>query len=205
MVELTGEDKKYIDNTKTEVIPGVIFDHIKFLDNRFGEGSGEKVIKEMASLGYDLDVEEIKNKYSVPASLFIAFLVVGKRLFDMNDEDMRQMGKEEARFSFILRFISRFLVSLKTIMKNCDTFWKKYFPEGGEMCLVSFEEEERKIVVELSDFVGHPDYCRFLEGYITQLFRLASGKEGEVREEGCYFEDVFNQDKEAKHRFVINW
>ncbi len=200
MVQLKEEDKKHIESTTgTFAVRGVI-DHLKVIEKEHGKEMVDKIEKEMKDLGYGLDFSKLKMMDEVPTSFYIAFNVVEKELLELDEEGMRDMGRKAAKLSFLLRFASQLLVSIRTLCDNADKAWKKYYKNSGEVHLLEMNEKEGKIVFEVRDFVGHPVHCRFLEGYFGQIVSFVTGKEVDCKEESCHF-----QEGDKTHRFILTW
>lgn len=200
MITLTERDKKYIESNKDSFysVKG-LRERLFMIRKNFGKKGEEKVIKEMKDQGFDFDLSEIKKKKTMPYSLFIAFLVVEAKVFDYNDKDLRSIGKEMTKTSYITRFLSKFLVSPDMIANNADRMWRRY--NSGKLVVKEMDEENKRSVLEIRDAPpGHPYFCRTLEGYIGGIFSLAVGKEAKCREEKCPFKDEGNI-----HRFVVTW
>ncbi len=200
MVTLTKKDKEYIDSTKGKLVARGIFDHLPVMERMFGKGAPEKVEKEMRRLGYGINFSETKISDKIPTSSYIAFLVTQKYVFNLEEKDFRKIGTETAKLSFLLKFVSKFLVSLEAICENSNVAWKKYYYEGGELHITEVNKEEKKVTAELRDFVGHPVHCCYLEGYFAQIMFFVLGGKVTCREEACPFKDGGDI-----HRFVITW
>jgi len=199
MINLTEKDKEYIEKTEGDFAARGVSDHLYILRREYGEGVVDKLQKEINELGYDIDIKGIKENKNIPASFYIVFLLIERELFNLDEDGMRKIGKESAKRSFLLRFASNLLISMKTLSKHANTGWRKYY-EKGNLYSPSLDMEKKEAVVELTDFVGHPVHCRYLEGYFSQLVYFVTGKEATCREEECMFEgggDI--------HRFVIKW
>lgn len=197
MINLSKEDKDYTNRTKGNIASRAVSDHLSVLKEKFGEGVEEKMQKEVNDLGYDIDILNVRERKTVPIAFYVTFLVIERELFNLDNEGMRELGRESAKRSFLLRFASNLLISLDMMCKNANTGWRKYY-ETGEFKVTNFDKEKKEIVGEITNFVGHPDHCRFLEGYFEQLIFFVSGKKGRCREKDCIFID--NGDV---HRFII--
>lgn len=200
MVNLTKEDKKYINSNKgaSYYIKG-LSERLFMIRKNYGKKGVEKIEKEMQNLGYDFNISELKKKKVMPYDLFIAFLVVETKLFDYDDKKLRAIGREMTSVSYITRFLSKFLISPEALQKRASKMWKKYNP--GELEVKEMDEKNKRAAVEIrSDQPGHPFFCRNLEGYFEGIFSLVIGKDSKCREEKCPFKDRGNV-----HRFIITW
>jgi predicted hydrocarbon binding protein len=199
MISFSEKDKEYINRTKGVIVARGIHDHLNVLRKKFDNNAPQKIADEMKKLGYNQDFLHIKETESMPTSVYMAFLLAEKQLFNLDDEGVRELGRGAAKISFLLRFASRLLISPEILRKNANFAWKKYFKEGGELKIVELDMENRRLVGEIYDFVGHPVHCTYLEGYFSEILFFVIGKKGECREEKCVFKgDEF-------HRFVLTW
>lgn len=200
MVTLSKEDKKYINKNKgaSFFVKGLL-EHLSVIEKDYGKEGVEKIEKEMQRLGYDFDISKLKKERVMSYSLFMAFLVVETKLFDYDEERLRAVGREMVTFSYVRKFLSKFLISPEIMAKNANKVWKKYHP--GELKVKELDKKNHKMVFEIvSDYPGHPFYCRNLEGYIGGIFSMIVGKEAKCREKEC----VFKQGGKT-HRFVMSW
>ncbi len=197
MITLEEKDKEYINNSKGTYAARGVIDNLNVIRQEFGKEGEEKIKEEMKKLGYD--IYGIKGGEKINVDLFLTFLVVKKQLFNLDDEGVREMAAKAAKFSFFIRFASRFLASLETICRNADAAWHKYH-DSGNLYITEVDKEKKRITGEVHGFLGHPVYCLFLEGYFAQIIFFVLGTKVVCREEGCPFKDGGDI-----HRFVITW
>ncbi len=197
MITFSEKEKELINRTEGTYSARGITDVLSALERKFGEETREKTKREMAEMGYD--ISEIKETTIIPVSYFIVLLLVQQKLFDLSDEDAREVARESAKISFLLKFASKLLVSLETLCKKANVAWRKYY-NSGELQVVEINKEEKRIVAELSNFVGHPVHCLHLEGYFEQILFFVIGKTVTCREEKCPFKNEGDV-----HRFVVTW
>ncbi len=202
MVTLTEKDKKYIENTEGTVLARAAIDHLTVLERKHGKKVKGDIKREMENVGYSLDTFKIKPAERIPTSHYMAFFVVEKQLFNLDDEGIREMGRETAKMSFLLRFASSLLISIETLCKNSNVAWNKYYRGGGgELYITELKKEEKILRGELRNFLGHPIHCRYMEGYFGQVVSLVAGGEAKCREEKC----PFSEEESNVHRFMATW
>ena len=153
----------------------------------------------MAKLGYHFKFNEIKSFHWYPLNLNILYLVIAKEAFDWDDETIQENGRFSAKVSLIAKFMMKYFISLRRCFDEAGNFWRKYYMVG-ELKTVEFNEKDRLAVLVLSDFVGHPAYCRMLKGYFWQIISYVAPKEKlKVEEIECV-------SKGGKvHRFKVTW
>lgn len=200
MINLSQKDKEYIDKTEGLFSSRGIRDTFNIFEKKVGAEGVEDIIEEMKNQGYDLDPVIKGEQKEIPVKFFVAFLVVAQKLFNLTDEEIKEMGREGGKLSFFLRFASKLLISVDILYKNADVGWKKYYKDGGgDLCAVELDKNNCKTVLELRNFVGHPAHCLYIEGYMEQLLLLVTGKKATCEEKECLFNDG------RVHRFVITW
>ncbi len=197
MITLNEKEKELVDSTEGTYSARGITDVLFALEQKFGAEAKEKTKREMAEMGYD--VSKVKETTTVPVSYFIVLLLVQQKLFDLSDEDVRGVARESAKISFLLKFASKLLVSLEVLCKSANVGWRKYY-NSGELQVTEINKEKKRIVAELSNFVGHPVHCIHLEGYFEQILFFVIGKTVTCREEKCPFKNEGDV-----HRFVVTW
>ncbi len=198
MLSLTEKDKDSINKETGKYSVRGFFDDMEFIERKFGKEKLEELKKELGKS--NINVFDYKKTKEVPISSYLTFLVLSRKFFNLSDEEMREMGRDSAKASFIIKFASRFLISIKTICNNSQEAWERYHKNAGSFKVAQVDEENKKIVTEIHNFKGHPDYCLHLEGFFEQLIFFVTGKKGRCREESCALKD----DSEV-HRFVVTW
>ncbi len=193
----TEEEKNHINKTKGTHSSRGILDTLIAIEKLFGEEERKKVEKAIKEEGYN--ILEMKKKINIPVNSFIAFLILEKKILHLNEEKMREVARETAKISFLLKFVSRFFVSLDMLAKNADNAWKKYY-NCGELKIIDINKKEKKAVAEVRNFWGHPTHCRYLEGYLEEIVFFVLGKKTKCREANC----PFKNDGDV-HRFLITW
>lgn len=197
MINLTEQDKKYIDSNHSlcNTSRGTI-DFLNIVERKFGEGKKEIIIKEMKEL--EFDISDLKESTAIPLRNFIAMLVVTKEALNLKDEDMYEIGREGGKISFLFKFASRLLVSIEAICENVNNAWHKYYREG-DFQIIELDKERKRITAEIRDFKGHPLHCKYLEGFFSQMFFFITGKKTKCYEEECVFKGG------NAHRYILEW
>jgi predicted hydrocarbon binding protein len=200
MVTFSEKDIEYINNTKGLFSLRGIKDTLKIFEEKFSRGDVEKIIVEMKEKGYDIEEILRDDKKDVSVNYFIVFLLVAQKVLNISDDGIKEMGREGGKLSFLLRFASMLLISVDVLYKNANVGWKKYYKnEAGELHGIELDKENKRTVLELRDFVGHPVHCKYIEGYMEQLIFFVTGKKTHCEETGCVFKG------DNSHRFLVTW
>ncbi len=201
MIVISKEDKKYIEETNGVFSCRGIRDTLDIIRGSYGEEKASEIIEEMNKLGYDITPLIKREKQTETISCFVVLLLVLKKNLNLNNDDIKDIGKNTAKISFLLKITSRFIVSIDVLCNNANAAWKKYYIEGGgELCSVILDKENHHVVLELRNFVGHPAHCSFITGYIEQIFCFVTGNKKTICNET---ECLFNGGK--VHRYEVRW
>lgn len=196
MVNLTEQDKEYINSNKGSYTARGVIDLLVTVEKKLGIEKRSKIVEEMKMLG--LDLSGIKETSIIPLTTFITLLIVKKQVLNLSDEEIYDLGREAAKLSFVLKYASRLLLSLDVICKNANVGWHKYY-KTGELTVTELNKEERRIKGEVRNFTGHPIHCRYIEGYFAQMIFFVTGRETKCYEEEC----IFNGG--SVHRYVMTF
>jgi Holliday junction resolvase len=197
MINFNEEDKKYIDSNKGTYSARGVSDVLSTIEEKFGKEKKEEFKRAMQEAGYNVFFEGKESK-TIPLVTFIALIVGEKYFFEIEEEEVKEIGKESAKLSFLLKFASKLLASLDMLVKNANEGWRKYY-NTGELFIVEYNKEEKKIIGEVRDFLGHPLHCKHIEGYFEQIIFFVTGKKITCHEEEC----VFRGGK--VHRYIMRW
>ncbi len=201
MIVISEEEKKYIEETNGIFSGRGIRDTLNIIRKSHGEEKVSEIIEEMEKLGYDITPLIKGKKETETISCFVVLLLVLSIHLNLNNDDIKNIGKNTAKISFLLKFTSSLIVSIDILCNNANTAWKKYYIEGGgELCSVILDKENHHVALELRNFVGHPVHCSFITGYIEQIFCFVTGDKKTVCNET---ECLFNGGK--VHRYEVRW
>lgn len=199
MAKISKEEIEEIKQVEGEVMGVSLKEDLQFIQEKEGEEGLKKVEDEMGKLGYPLKFEEIKNFQWYPWYLNLLFLVVAKNIFQWDDETFRESGRFSAKVSIIAKIMVKYFISIRRCFEEAGNFWRKYYTVG-ELKTEEFNKKERFAVLVLSGVVGHPVFCRILDGYIWQVVAYVAPKEKlKVQEIEC----VFRGSK--IHKFKVTW
>ncbi len=198
---INNEDKDHIKNNKGRVLGRAILDQLKVLTHRYGNEVTENMEMEMKNAGYEIDLKNLKPSDKVPISYYMAFFVIEKQMFKLDDEGMREMGREVAKLSFFVKFASKYLISLEILCNNAQVGWDKYYQkEGGILKITELNKDKKFFTGEIYDFWGHPAHSRYVEGYFEKIVSFVTGCKTICREEKSPFDK-----KGDPHFFVVRW
>ncbi len=197
-----------LDELKNEIteimkIPGesrgiAIKSHANFIIKEKGVEGVEKLERVMAEAGHPISYKDIREMDFYPLGLETATIVAARRIFDFDDDKIREMGAFEAKTSLLVRVFMQYFISLETAAKQVSAMWKKNYT-AGNLKVQEINQEARKGVMVLEDFKAHPDHCISLEGYFASVVRMVVGTETSCRETKCIHKG------DSRHEFIISW
>ena len=166
---------------------GVIFRCIAdYVRERKGEEGVKRLEKEMENLGCPLDFDKVKNMAWYPVGLRAVVFIAAKRVFGWGDKEIRDMGYEAPKFSFIVKLILGCFGSPRAVFDLAPQHWKKHYTVGV-MEAAEWHKDEKNMwsIIRIKDFKLHPDLCIFLCGYFQRMAEFGGGKNVTSEETKC--------------------
>ena len=196
---LTEEKVNQLKEIKGKVRGAVFQTDASYIQSHFGAGGLELLAARLRELSCPIEYENIKAMEWLPLWQRAVSMLLIKELFQLSDEDIKEMGIAAPRTSFIVKLLVKFFISLESALGRSPDYWVKHY-NVGELEVVKIDEEERRIIVRLKDFRVDPVYCRYLEGYFQSLIQLQIPKSRVVMEEvKCIFRG------DPYHEFRARW
>jgi predicted hydrocarbon binding protein len=195
---ITQEEVEKIKNIEGEV-RGVVFktdEH--FILKTGGEDGLKKVEEEMKRMGAPVSYSEVDRMGFYPISLRIFSLIAISRVFNYNQEEIREMGKKAPRVSFLIKFFTKYFLSSEKTLARVTEIWGKHYTQG-RVEATELKEAEGLVVFRLYDSNFHPIFCHYLIGYFAGVVSMVVGEKVESRETKCYF------DGSEFHEFYMTW
>jgi len=158
------------------------------------------VEKELEKMGFPFSYDSLKSPTTlVPLSLRIASIIAIKKVFNLEDEHIKEMGCLATKSSFFTKLALRYLVSLKKMAIEIPRHWQRHYTIGS-MDPGELHEDERFFIVRLRDFDTHAIFCTYLSGYIIGVVELIGNYSNlAIQETKC-------QDKgDEYHEFKVTW
>lgn len=158
------------------------------------------VEKEMEKMGFPFRYNSlIAPTDLIPLSIRIASLLAIKKVFHLEDYQIKEIGRLATRSSFFTKLTLRYLVSLKKMAREIPRHWQRHYTVGsidpGEL-----HEDEHFFIVRLRDFMTHPIFCTYLSGYIIGVVELIGNFPNlTIQETKCRFRG------DEYHEFRVTW
>lgn len=163
-----------------------------------GEQGLRKVEEEFKKLGFPIEYKKIKNSDFYPIGLRTISLLVIKKVFNWEDEEIRNLCGFAARVSMVIRLYLKFFYSIEKMTKIAPKMWNEYFTVGS-LKVTEYDKKEKRVVLRIEDFELHSVYCRCLEGFLGNIVKMVVGvKEVNCKEQKC-------SASENCHELVVTW
>jgi len=173
---------------------------VKDLIEREGKEGFEKVKAELKRLGYNLpDIEKIIDTEWIPVSLVNIFFVACVKLFNWQEEDIIEIGKNVWSFSSTLkRFFIKYFLSPEKTLKMGARNWRKFYSFGEVE--VEYDEKKKMTVFRFKNWKTHPFTCLYFQGVFSKLVEMTTGsKRVTAKETKCMFRG------DPYHEYVFKW
>jgi hypothetical protein len=169
-------------------VRGIVF----YTDGQYVlQKEGEEGLKKLESVvknfGYEINYRFPDKVSWYPIGLRAISLLLIKDTFGWDDEEIKNMGYSAPNFSFLIKLYMKFFVSLKKIVDQAPKLWEEHY-KVGKLSAPVFDEENKKLVLRLTDFKVHPILCTYLSGYFLKVASLGiKSKKHYSREIKCSF------------------
>jgi hypothetical protein len=184
MEETLQETADRLKNFPGKVKGEVFRTHADYIRQKEGEDGVRRVEEKMAELGTPILFEEINPFEWISEGMSSLTIVVTKEVFNWTEDDVFEMGRFAPKFSFIIKVMIQYLVSIESLLKNAAKYWNKHFDFGSVE--VESDTENKKAVVRERGFNTHPLVCLYHAGYFKGLCEFAiKSKNITVTETAC--------------------
>lgn len=171
-----------------------------FIEIQKLENGVSLVEEELEKMGFPFRYSSVGSPTGlVPLSLRIASLLAIKKVFQLKDEQIKEMGRLATRSSFFTKLALRYLISLKKMANEIPRHWQRHYTVGS-MDTGELHEDERFFIVRLRDFSTHPVFCTYLSGYIIGIVELIGNYTNlTIQETKCLYRG------NEYHEFRVTW
>ncbi len=198
MEETLQETADRLKNFPGKVKGEVFRTHADYIRQKEGEDGVRRVEEKMAELGAPILFEEMKPFEWISEGMSSLTIVVAKEVFNWTEEDIFEMGRFAPKFSFIIKVMIQYLVSIESLLNNAAKYWNKHFDFGS--IEVDSDTENKKATVRERGLDTHPLVCLYHAGYFKGLCEFAiKSKNITVTETACTHKGA------EYNEFVIQW
>ena len=193
--EIADEVMKIKGNVKGEAIRT---DFIYVLEKK-GEEGIRLIEEKYKQLGYEFKFKDIKSFGWYPESYSVLLSLIIMDVFGWTEKDIFEMGNCSPKYSFIVRTILHYFVSVDMVFKEVPVYWKKHY-DFGEIEAVELNKIEKYLVFRVKDYKFHPIMCIYQSGYFLRIgqYSIQSPKIT-VEELKCVFKGA------PYHEYRLSW
>lgn len=196
-MENFNDDIQKLINLKGEVRGAVFKTDLEFILSKKGEEGLKKIKEELKKINIVIDYENIKPMDFYPIGLRIISLLIIKKVFNLDEKDIEEMGFFASRVSSMTRFFIKFFFSLENLAAKVPTLWGRHYTIGKIESFLNKKEKYGQIIIK--DFLVHPILCTYLKGYFSGILKMAINQPVICQEIKCPFKgDDF-------HLFELRW
>lgn len=198
--ELTKEIAQKLMEIKGEARGVTLRTDMEYILKEKGEEGLKKLEEELENLGYPIKYKEIETMGFYPVGLRILSLLAIKKIFNFDDEKIKEMGLLATKVSLIIKlFVKYFLSIQKVFFQEGPKIWKRHWTIG-ELVPVELNEEKKYAILRLENFTLHPLYCIYLGGYFCGILQmLVKASQITFEETKCIFKG------DEYHEYLIKW
>ena len=201
MEEITKEEIQKLMKIKGEA-RGVVFKtDAEYILSEKGEEGLKKLEEELERLGHPLKYREIKTMDFYPVGLRVLSLLAIKKVFNFDDEKIKDMGLVATKKSLIIKLFIRYFLSVqRVVFKEAPRMWRKHW-SIGELIPLELDEEKKRTIFRVKNFDLHPLYCSvYLRGYFSGILQmLVKSPKITCQETKCSFRG------DEYHEYLIKW
>jgi len=198
MEKLTKEFAKKLMETEGEARGINLKTDWEVILSKYGKEGLEKLEAKMAELGYPVKYNEIRTMDFYPVGLDALSVLSIKEVFDLDDQELKELGAAAVKFSLFLKILIKYFPSLNLLAKEAPKMWRKHY-SVGDLEVVETNEKEKRAVLRIKNFSFHPSQCANLQGYFSKILEMAVKAHVTCAETKCTFRG------DAYHEFVIKW
>lgn len=180
---------------------GVVFQtDAEYVREKKGEEELRSVEKTLKEWDCPIDYGKIKATDWYPVGLRAVSLLAIKETFGWGDKEIKDMGESAPKYSFIVKMLLKYFLTLKKSWQVVAAYWKKHYTVGS-LEPAEYHEKEKYLTLYLKDFKIHPILCTYLfAGYFVGFTKcVKKSKKITGEETKCMFKG------DPYHEGVIRW
>ena len=173
---------------------------VDYINRKYGDNAADQVINELKKFGFQIpDADKLNNMSWIPVNIPPLFTLSAAKLFNWENKDVFELGKNMATLNFATRILVRYFISPEKTLTLAAKNWQKYI-DIGQATITSYDKIKKEIIVKLEGYKTHPIICLHFQALFAQVIRTAIGCEKvNFRETKCMFSG------DPYHEFVFNW
>ncbi len=195
-VELIRE-KVDILTEKPERARGVVArSEADYIQEKHGKEGTNKVEEVLEKLGHSFSYDEVSTYQWYSEGLLVSGLLAAYTLFEWDEEDVFELGKEAPYFSIIIKTVLQFS-SVERTLKTASVIWDRHY-DFGEFDVYDYDIEAGEAHARLYGYDFPSIMHEYFNGYLATVMELATGEEITMKHQPC-------KDEEDCHEFHAEW
>jgi hypothetical protein len=182
-------------------VKGVAFHtDAEYVLQKKGEAGLSKVEEELRGIGCPIGYKKNEATGWYPLGLRLVSLLAIKKAFDWSDKEIENMGKAAPKYSFIVKMLLKYFLTVEMTYKESPKYWVKHYTVG-KIETPGYDLKKKYFLIRLKDLKAHPILCTYLGGYFVTLsqYLLKNTKDNKVKETKCMFKG------DPYHEFLVTW
>lgn len=196
---ISKEEISRLMQIKGEVREIALRNHKDFIFKEKGLEGLKKLEEAINSIEGITKQEKLKAWEFYPIGLEIIELLAIKKIFNFDDEKIKEIGAFGSKVSFIIKLFFKYIGSIKLLAREAPKIWRKYYTIG-DLVVKDINEDKKYIILDVKNFNVHPIHCLHLGGYFSSMVKIASG--GKVV--SCEETKCAHRGDEC-HEFLLKW
>jgi predicted hydrocarbon binding protein len=197
---LKREELDQLMQIKGEVRGVVFHTDAAYVLEKEGEEGVKKLESRVKELSYPINYRNPQITGWYPVGLRMISLLLVKDAFGWSNEKIKTMGNTAPKFSFIIKILTKFFISIRKIVEKSPQTWNKHYRNIGKLEGVKVDERGKEAILRLSEFKVHPLFCLYLEGFFARVASLGlTSRKVECKETKCVFRGA------PYNEFKITW
>lgn len=193
-MEQTRIDK--IVKTPGQVRGAVFQTDAAYIKRHFGEEKLVLIKDRLKEWGTPIDYEKIQAMEWFPAGLRAMSLLAIKDVLKFDEEQIRQMGNEAPKHSFMIKLVMKFFLSLEKVFNLVPDIWRRHWT-AGEIELGEYNKEARTMIFRIKGLDLDPVFCKYEEGYFQRIAQYVEN--AKCREVKCSLKGG------PCHEYLVSW
>ncbi len=170
--------------------------NIDYVTRKFGKLGIQQLMDDMKKHGHKLDLDNLKDGLWYPLDARMQFLRSSVELFEIDDEQLIELGKSGFKTSTIAQFYLKLAGTPKKIFEMGPNIWKHNYDVG---VLESEYGGSKGSYFRVLDFDAAPIFFQYLIGYYTAAFEQVGVKDIIVTHE------AIEKDGKPCQEYLIKW
>lgn len=196
--EISKEEIESIKNLKGEARGITIKGKAEFIIKKREETTLQELEETTRKLGYPVKYTELRSNNFYPVGYEAITLLIGSKVFGMNEKEIMEMGSFVSKLSAIVRLFMKYLFSIELMAREAPRMWRKYYTIG-DLKVVDIDGAKKYAILALENYRLHPLYCPFFKGYFASTVQMSVKTDTTCEEQKCTFQG------DNCHEFLIKW